>query len=52
VDVERAADMYGQGRSLRQIGAELGVHLSPGQQLQSAGLSRAEHKIAERPHRT
>jgi hypothetical protein len=25
VDVERAADLYGQGWTLRQIGAELGV---------------------------
>jgi hypothetical protein len=39
VDVDRAADMYAQGRSLRQIGAELGVHWSTvGQQLQSAGI--------------
>jgi hypothetical protein len=40
VDVERAADLYGQGRSLREIGAELGVHWSTvGQQLQSAGVT-------------
>jgi hypothetical protein len=25
VDVKRAADLYAQGRTLRQIGAELGV---------------------------
>ncbi len=28
VDVKRAADLYAQGRTLRQIGAELGVHWS------------------------
>ena len=40
VDVKRAADLYAQGRSLRQIGAELGVHWSSvGQQLQSAGVT-------------
>jgi hypothetical protein len=40
VDVQRAADLYAQGRSLRQIGAELGVHWSMvGEQLQSAGVT-------------
>jgi hypothetical protein len=40
VDVKRAADLYAQGRSLRQIGAELGVHWSTvSQQLQKAGLT-------------
>ena len=35
MDVKRAADLYAQGRTLRQIGAELGVHWSTvGQQLQ------------------
>jgi hypothetical protein len=28
VDVKRAADLYAQGRSLGEIGAELGVHWS------------------------
>ena len=28
VDVKRAADLYAQGWTLRQIGAELGVHWS------------------------
>ena len=28
MDVKRAADLYAQGRSLREIGAELGVHWS------------------------
>jgi hypothetical protein len=40
VDVKRAADMYAQGRTLRQIGAELGVHWSTlSQQLQKAGVT-------------
>jgi hypothetical protein len=39
VDVNRAADLYSQGWTLRQIGAELGVHWSTvGQQLKSAGV--------------
>jgi hypothetical protein len=38
--VKRAADLYGQGRTLRQIGAELGVHWSTvGQKLQRAGVT-------------
>ena len=40
VDVKRAADLYGQGWILRQIGAELGVHWSTvSQQLQMAGVT-------------
>ena len=40
MDVKRAADLYAQGWSLRQIGAELGVHWSTvGQQLQRAGVT-------------
>ena len=40
MDVERAADLYAQGWTLRQIGAELGVHWSTvGQQLQRAGIA-------------
>jgi acetylornithine deacetylase/succinyl-diaminopimelate desuccinylase-like protein len=40
VDVKRAADLYTQGWTLRQIGAELGVHWSAvSQQLQSAGVA-------------
>jgi DNA-directed RNA polymerase specialized sigma24 family protein len=40
VDVERAADLYARGWTVRQIGAVLGVHLSTvSQQLQSAGVS-------------
>jgi IS30 family transposase len=40
VDVDRAADLYAQGWTLRQIGAELGVHWSTvSQQLQRAGVT-------------
>jgi hypothetical protein len=40
VDVRHAADLYTEGRTLRQIGAELGVHWSTvGQQLQRAGIT-------------
>jgi hypothetical protein len=40
VDVKRAADLYARGWTLRQIGAELGVHWSTvSQQLQRAGIT-------------
>jgi hypothetical protein len=40
VDTKRAADLYAQGWTLRQIGAELGVHWSTvSQQLQSTGVT-------------
>jgi predicted DNA-binding transcriptional regulator AlpA len=40
VDVKRAADLYAQGRSLRQIGAELGVPWTAvGHQLRRAGIT-------------
>jgi DNA-binding transcriptional regulator LsrR (DeoR family) len=40
VDVERAADMYAQGRTLREIGAELGLTATTvSQQLKSAGVT-------------
>jgi hypothetical protein len=40
VDVKRAADMYAQGRSLRQIGAGLGVTATTvGNQLRRAGVT-------------
>jgi hypothetical protein len=40
VDVKRAADLYAQGRTLREIGAELGAHWSTvSQQLKSAGVT-------------
>ena len=40
MDVKRAADLYAQGWTLRQIGAELGVHWSTvSEQLQSAGIT-------------
>jgi hypothetical protein len=40
VDVQHAADLYAQGWTLREIGAELGVHCSTvSQQLQKAGIT-------------
>jgi hypothetical protein len=40
VDVKRAADLYAEGWTLREIGAELGVHWSTvSQQLQTAGIT-------------
>ena len=40
VDVKRAADLYAQGWTLRQIGAELGVHWSTvSQQPRRAGVT-------------
>jgi predicted DNA-binding transcriptional regulator AlpA len=40
VDVKRAADLYAQGWTLRQIGAELGVHWSTvSERLQRAGIT-------------
>jgi hypothetical protein len=40
VDVKRAGDLYAHGWTLRQIGAELGVHWSTvSQQLQRAGIT-------------
>ena len=40
VDVKRAADLYAQGWTLRQISTELGVHWSTvSQQLQRAGIT-------------
>jgi hypothetical protein len=40
VDVKRAADLYAQGRTLRQIGAELGVPWTAvGYQLRRAGVA-------------
>ncbi len=40
VDVKRAADLYAQGWTLRQIGAELGVPWTAvGHQLRSAGVT-------------
>ena len=40
VDVKRAADLYAQGRTLRQIGAELSAQWSTvGQQFQKAGIT-------------
>jgi hypothetical protein len=40
VDVKRAAELYAQGRTLRQISAELGVHWATvSQQLHQAGIT-------------
>ena len=40
MDVKRAADLYGQGWTLRQIGAELGVHWATvSEQLERAGVT-------------
>ena len=40
MDVERAAELYAQGWTLRQIGAELGVHWATvSQQLHHAGVT-------------
>jgi hypothetical protein len=40
VDAERAADLYAQGRSLRQVGAELGVSSTTvSEQLRRAGFA-------------
>jgi hypothetical protein len=40
VDIERAADLYAQGRTLRQIGAELGVcRTTVSEQLRQAGVT-------------
>ena len=40
MDVDRAADLYAQGLSLRQIGAELGMPWTAvGHQLRQAGVS-------------
>jgi IS30 family transposase len=39
--LKRAADLYAQGWTLREISAELGVHLNTvGEQLQRAGIIR------------
>jgi predicted transcriptional regulator len=53
VDVKRAADLYTQGWTLRQIGAELGVHWSAvSQQLQSAGVAMRSAGPAAHPAST
>jgi hypothetical protein len=54
VDVKRAADLYAQGWTLRQIGAELGVPWTAvGHQLRGAGVrmrSSAPPQTADLPH--
>ena len=50
VDLKRAADLYAQGRSLRQIGAALGVHWAAvSQQLQKAGVTMRRGAPPTRP---
>jgi biotin operon repressor len=40
VDIKRAVDLYAEGRSLRQIGAELGVsRTTVSEQLRQAGVT-------------
>ena len=42
VDIERAADLYAQGWTLRQVGAELGVsQTTVSEQLRRAGVTKA-----------
>jgi hypothetical protein len=44
VDVQRAADLYAQGRTLRQIGAELGLTATTvSQRLRRAGVTRRRY---------
>jgi hypothetical protein len=53
VDVKRAADLYAQGWSLRQIGAELGVPWSAvGHQLRGAGITMGHGGPAPHPAST
>src|SRR5215212_2296007 len=53
VDVQCAADLYTQGWTLRQIGAELGVHWSTvSQQLQNAGIPTRSAGPAAHPAST
>jgi hypothetical protein len=51
VDVERAADLYAQSWTLRQIGAELGAHWSTvSQQLHQAGVTMRRGASAPPQH--
>jgi hypothetical protein len=53
VDVQRAADLYSRGWTLRQIGAELGIHSSTvSQQLRSAGIAMRSAGPAAHPIHT
>jgi hypothetical protein len=53
VDVKRAADLDAHGWTLRQIGAELGVHWSTvSERLQSAGLAMPSGGPSARPAST
>jgi hypothetical protein len=53
VDVKRAADLYAEGWTLRQIGTELGVHSSTvSQQRRGAGISMRSAGPAAHPAST
>ncbi len=53
MDVKRAAELYAQGRTLRRIGAELGVHLSTvSKQLQGAGITMRSRTSPAHPAST
>ena len=47
MDVKRAADLYAQGRTLRQIGAELGLTATDGER--STPQGRRHHASAVLP---
>ena len=53
MDVKRAADLYAQGRSLRQIGAELDVsRTTVSEQLRQAGVTMRRGGPPAHPART
>jgi hypothetical protein len=53
VDVKRAADLYAQGLTLRQIGAELGLTATTvSQQLQTAGVAMRRRGPSAHPAST
>ena len=53
MDVKRAADLYAQGLTLRQIGAELGVQWSKvSQQLRRVGITTRRGAPPTRPAST
>jgi transcriptional regulator with XRE-family HTH domain len=53
VDVQRAADLYAQGRTLRQIGAELGVTVTTvSHQLRRAGVTMRRGGASAHPAST
>jgi DNA-directed RNA polymerase specialized sigma24 family protein len=53
VDIERAADLYAQGRTLRQVGAELGVTATTvSHQLRRAGVTMRRGGASAHPAST